>query len=201
MSDERTVRVIGPRDPHDPEAINTTSTSPTWSRGLSPFYLGPVDLYDGYVAQTMENAWQYAKLYEEHACYDGPRVRPAASYWRWALHGWTQERAVRYPMGKGAVPVCSWWDGQALDYISARKRIYLPLYRDAVRTTAAFKRLQQLYAQHGRVTLWDFDGYDHLRLGLSLRAVLNNPQRKMGHAFVLAMLLIYGPRFHRSDLR
>lgn len=29
---------------------------------LSPFFLGPVSLYDGHVAKNVENAWQYAKV-------------------------------------------------------------------------------------------------------------------------------------------
>ncbi len=33
------------------------------------------------------------------------------------------------------------------------------------------------------------DGYDYHKLGMSLEDVLNNPKRKMGHAFVIAMIL------------
>lgn len=39
------------------------------------------------------------------------------------------------------------------------------------------------------LVLWDFDGYDHQALGISLAEVIEDPRRKMGHAFVLAMLL------------
>jgi len=35
--------------------------------------------------------------------------------------------------------------------------------------------------------LWDFDGYDYRHT--TLYEVLNNPKKKMGHAFVLAALL------------
>ena len=33
------------------------------NRGLSPFYLGPVECYDGLISQTFERAWQCAKVY------------------------------------------------------------------------------------------------------------------------------------------
>lgn len=36
-----TVRVIGPKNPYEMGSIDTTSQSRTWSRGLSPFYVGP----------------------------------------------------------------------------------------------------------------------------------------------------------------
>ena len=32
-------------------------------RGLSPFYLGPVECYDGLVSQTFERAWQCSKVF------------------------------------------------------------------------------------------------------------------------------------------
>lgn len=92
-------------------------------------------------------------------------------------------------MGKGATPLYSLWGGEKLGYLEARKRIYFPLYAKAVVETPAFGTLLDLYRREGSVTLWDFDGYDHLALGLSLKEVVNNPHRKMGHAFVLAHLL------------
>lgn len=45
------------------------------------------------------------------------------------------------------------------------------------------------------------DGYDHDNLGMSLTEVLNNPQRKMGHAFVLKMLLTKDAALKHLHLR
>jgi len=160
-----------------------------WSRGLSPFYLGPVDLYPGAgipQARNVENAWQYAKVYADHLDDQG---NPSDGYFEWARDGWRNGRAVRYPMGKGAIPEYSWWDGEKLSYIEARKKIYVPLYTRAVLQTQAFQKLKRLHEQQKTIWLWDFDGYDHVELGLTLKEVLNDPTRKMGHAFVLAMIL------------
>jgi hypothetical protein len=49
--------------------------------------------------------------------------------------------------------------------------------------------MQEHYAEYGEVAFWDFDGYDHVSLGMSLADVLHCEERKMGHAFVLAMML------------
>ena len=46
-----------------------------------------------------------------------------------------------------------------------------------------------LLAQCREVHLWDFDGYDYVAKRMSLNDVINEPKKKMGHAFVLAMLL------------
>ncbi len=166
--------------------INTCSRSNSWTQGLSPFILGPVDLYDGIVAQNVENAWQFAKVYAKHVDDNGD---PTEAYWEWAEAGWSDTRAHRYPMGKGAKPLYSYWDGKKLGYVEARKVIYAPLYSRAVEQSDAYQNLKQMHEQDLPLWLKDFDGYDYRKLGMTLNDVLNCETRKMGHAFVLAMML------------
>jgi len=151
-------------------------------RALSPMLLGPVPLYAGMWSRTMENAWQFAKFYQLH--------RETVNYWSWARAGWDNPRAIRYPMGKGSVPLYSLWAGDELGYIEARRRIYAPVYAQAVRfgPLNLFLRLRQL-ARQADVVLIDFDAYDHRALGYSWDDVMNDPDRKMGHGFVLAMMI------------
>jgi len=99
-------------------------------------------------------------------------------------------RGVRYPMGKGRKPLYSLLGNEHLGYVEARKRIYFPPYRDAVRQSPAWTRLKEIFAQQGSIVLWDFDGYN--RRDQSLHQVLNTPNRICGHAMVLAMTLAYG---------
>lgn len=181
------IRVRGPKDSKGRYEINTTSSSDNWSKGLSPFFLGPCKLYNGYTATNVENAWQYSKVYPEHVDAKGD---PTAEYFKWAEAGWSRIRADRYPMGKGNIPLYSYWDGKKLDYIEARKKIYVPLYKKAVAQTYAYLLLVDFYKKNKTVSLFDYDGYDNTRVGLSFEDVLNNPTRKMGHAFVLAMMLL-----------
>jgi len=190
--------------------VDTTSRATNWSRGLSPFILGPCKLWGGHVSRTMENAWQYSKVYAEHTRLVAPRIDARTSEWAqnfqptfevreswlvWAQAGWANVRAVRYPMGKGGpTPLFSYWDGMRFGYLEARQRIYLPLYWAAVYKTVAFSSLvdaARAAAVAGRdLVLRDFDGYDWRAAGLpSLDAVITNPARKMGHAFVLALML------------
>ncbi len=182
------IYVTGPHYPVPETAItiNTTSHSKNWSSGLSPFFCGPVDLYNGYVSKNVENAWQYSKVYEYYAEDD---KEPGERYFKWAKDGWDSVRAVRYPMGKGAKPMYSYWDGKKLGYIDARKEIYIPLYAKAVQKTSAFQQLKKMSEEPGDLYLWDFDGYNHRVLGYSFQQVINDPIKTMGHAFVIAMLL------------
>jgi hypothetical protein len=153
-------------------------------RPLSPMLLGPVPLYSGRWSQTMENAWQFAKLYPAHSS-------NMDQYWPWAQAGWDDTYAHRYPMGKGARSLCSLWAGDRLDYVAARQRIYIPLYAQAVRfhALAMLAALRIEHAQYGSIVLRDFDAYDHRALGYSWSDVISDPDRKMGHGFVLAMML------------
>jgi hypothetical protein len=188
MSDDPLVRVISYRDPvpEGYEEIVTTSRSQNWTKGLSPFVAAPVDLYDGHVAQNVENGWQFSKVYLEHVGEDG---EPNDLYWEWATEGWADSYAHRYPMGKGAKPEFSWWDGERLTYTEARKKIYTRIYSQALRDTYAFRRLTKMVLGGTKVALRDFDGYDHKAKGLTYNEVFNSPDKKMGHAFVLALML------------
>jgi hypothetical protein len=187
------IYVLGPKDRkkikqlQGIEVVMTTSNSDAvWSKGLSPFFLGPVNLYGGHIAKNVENGWQYSKVYKEHVDENG---EPSQAYFNWAKLGWRDIRAHRYPMGKGAIPEYSYWDGQKLGYVDARKKIYAPLYIRAVAKSRALKILIEKHKRCTDICLWDFDAYDHRALGMDYRDVLNDSTRKMGHAFILAMLL------------
>jgi hypothetical protein len=183
--------VVGPRGkaPEGFSVIDTTSRG-GWAAELSPFNLGPCALYGDHIAQNMEAGWQFAKLYREFADDHG---QPLPSYWQWAQSGWAcsdwpNKMDLRYPVGKGRKPLCTLWQGEHLAYVEARKFVYAPLYRDAVRQTDGYATLKLRYDKGERLALWDFDAYPEADLG----RVLHDSHRKMGHAFVLAMMLTLG---------
>ena len=172
---------------HNPDEVMRT--------GLSPFFLGRdtgIECYDGLRAWNMENAWQYSKVYAQHTDSSG---NPTSEYFKWRDRGWSKKTADRYPMGRGAKPLYSLWkvdrEFKHLGYIEARKQIYLPLYASLVVKTEAFARLKAKHEAGVNLVLLDFDGYNNFktRPKLTWQEVLHNEHRKMGHAFVLAMLL------------
>lgn len=199
------ITIYGPRELRSmagPDAkpgvfVSTVVNKGDWRTGLSPFCLGPVPLYDGTTARLFENAWQYAKVYHRHLDAAG---NPLPDYFAWARSGWNDPKPQRFPMGKRAKPAYSWWAGEKLGYVAARRAIYFPLYRDLVAKTEAFARLQAVLAEGKDLILFDYDGYDHDRLGMSLGQVLDCETRKMGHAFVLKAMLIHGPGIRPQDL-
>lgn len=177
--------------------VNTTSHATDEYQALSPFKLGPCNLYDGYISKNVENGWQYSKVYPGFV--DENNV-PTDSYWEWAQRGWNDSWAHRYPMGKGAKPLFSWWRDEPLGYIQARKSIYVPLYARAVVQTHAFQELKALHECGQDVALLDFDGYNYIDMRYSLSDVLNNAHKTMGHAFIVAMLLLEDPALEECEI-
>jgi len=184
-------------------AVNATSRSKEpWSVALSPFFLGPCDLYNKKTALNLENAWQYAKVYPSQA--KTPQTDaslppekqppPGDAYFAWAETGWKNSKPQRFPMGRGAIPMYSYWDGRQLGYIEARHQIYCKLYAALVEKTDAYQRLKNLYEKakkEGKVlTIFDFDGHNSLeQFNGDYEKIFYNHKMKMGHGFVLAMML------------
>jgi hypothetical protein len=175
--------------------INVTSHSTDFGRSLSPFFLGPVTLPNGQTSKNVENAWQFSKVFPEHV--KNNKVTPA--YWDWAKKGWADTYAHRRPMGRGKLPLFALGkdENDRLGYIAGRKKLYFPLYQQAVTKVPAFEKLQALAAetqQKGQtLVLIDFDAYDHTIEKMSFEEVINYPKKLMGHGFVLAMLLSMDP--------
>lgn len=183
--------------------IDCTSGNPdeVMRNGLSPFFLGPVETYDGLKAERFERAWQCSKVFAGFADSSGNPL-PEWFAWRdrmWADASNADHMAIRFPAGRENAnankTLYSYWkdDGEfkRLGYIDARKHIYLPVYAKAVVKTEAYRRLCALRDEGKNLLLFDFDGYNrHLpRYNFSYNDVLHCPILKMGHGFVLAMLL------------
>ena len=185
--------------------INCTTSQEDWGkrRDLTPFCLGPCHLYGDHVSQTVENAWQFSKVYDEHIGEDG---LPTADYFEWAKKGWSSMNTERHPMGKETKAKFHWWDGRKLTRVEARKAIYVPLYVEQVTRfgNRTFEGLTKLWAlmtgsKSGAIYLMDYDAYDYSHM--TLTDVLNNEAKSMGHGFVIAMLLLNDPALKQCQLR
>lgn len=174
------------KNPYNGVEVDTTSNSGKY-RDLSPFVFGPIKTYLPHTwALNFENLWQFSKVYPEHTYPDGTIKE---EWYEWRRRGWRDTRAHRYPMGKGRKPLFALWNGERLGYIEARKKIYAPIYAEYVARTQSYKLLEAVYFSRENLILRDYDGYDYVAMDRTLKEVINDPARKMGHAFVLAMLL------------
>ncbi len=187
MQTQGKIRVFHKRAkvPADAIVVDVTSRSKEpWSRKFSPFYLGPVDVqpYDQtYKSETMENAWQFTKVF--------PGYEDKDKHIEWAKKGFSSHKAIRYPMGRGKAPLHAVWKNNTLGYLEARRQIYCPIYAQCVEKYASdsLENLRKLYSEGKFIALIDFDGYAKYD---NLKDVLNDPKKRMGHAFVLAMMVL-----------
>jgi hypothetical protein len=169
--------------------VNTTTKSKNWSQYLSPMHVGII-FSDNGIALNMENFWQYAKVYKNQV---DENNNPTQEYFNWKNCGYNKKWADRYPAGKGAIPLYTLYCGEKLGYIEARKRLYTTYYADAVQKTDSFKKLKEIWIDclmnNKDLILQDFDAYNHRVLKYTWENILNDEERKMGHAFVLAKVL------------
>jgi len=172
-------------------AINITTSGVGLGREFSPMLLGPVSIYQGKdvppkIAKNVENGWQYSKVYAHH----DDNGKPNAEWYEWRDEGFSNKWACRYPMGRGAIPLYS-WIGKPIDYIEARKTIYVPSYKMAVhKLDELFNNFLYFVDSEELVTLLDYDVYPGDTADeLTFQEILNNPKVKMGHAYVLADML------------
>jgi hypothetical protein len=173
--------------PDNAIVFNVTSRATVWTKGFSPFNLGPISLYDDYWAYNLENAYQFSGCYAEYMDYDG---NPNNSYYDWAKKGWLTNKAIKYPLGVWSKPIYYWWNHKKLSRFEAQNQIFLPLYKKAIEKTSIYKRLKEIYENSKQdIILLDFEGYDHRFLDLNWDQVMNNPDVPIGQGFVLAMML------------
>lgn len=168
------------------DVINVTSRSKDIYRSLSPFILGPVTLCDGRVSENVENAWQYSKVYSKQVDEKGD----PNWIWRvWSNRGMRMDRAVRYPKGKGSVPLYSYFCGEKLDIVEARKKIYIPLYEKCAINTEAYDILKSRIEKGDKIAIKDFDVYRHDLQNKSFEDLIYDVNKPLGHGFVLYNML------------
>lgn len=171
--------------------INVTSRSTTWSRGLSPFIIKGGNTWTDDFAENVENLWQFTKVYE---CHVDSNNEPNEDFFIWMKRGWKSKVGIRYPMGKGAIPLYSYWNGKKYGYLDAKEKLYVKMYYRSVKTTDAYKHLEELYKECLKtktiLVLRDFDAYNHINLKLTPYEVMRHPTKKFGHGFVLMFMLM-----------
>lgn len=189
------VYVLNKWEPCPYDGLEFDTTSKGDFKDLSPFYLH----LPGFPNVLIENLWQFSKVYPRYAkLKEGGQFNnpfdydPTDEYFRWRNRGWLSNRAHRHPLGKGAKPLYSFVDfgKRKLGYVEARKKIYIPAYAAAVQEqSTTFSKIEKAFESGNNIILRDFDGYDYIKMGLSVPDLIHNTKRPLGHSFVIMALL------------
>lgn len=143
--------------------------------------LGPYCLQNEH-GHIMENIWQFSKVYatvpdvvQRYSRWDSTIIwqHPAErhvdekdqltpEYWRWRQKGLDCPYPVRYPVGLGHRHNCLYAfrtdPNEKLDYVQARKEIYLPEYDRLVRSQRQFEQLRKKLAAGHNLLILEVDG-------------------------------------------
>jgi hypothetical protein len=212
---------------YEPIVVMTYSHEKKWAP-LSPYYLRDPN------GCIMENVWQFSKVYTNIPEMPGRNHRGPVhwrygaethyvngtllpSYWIWRKRGFAYNAAVRYPVGfnhrtKCLFSILNESDQTPMDYITARKKIYAPLYCAAAKQQPEFFQLKQKWETGGNLLILEVDGPHQESLphyqktyGTSnifiennamiatqetLAIMLNDPKHPFGHGYCLAMALL-----------
>ena len=196
----------------DYDRINVTSGAKDKqaAHDLSPFFLGPIVTPDGIESLNLENLWQYSKVYplifnEELDVVRGVDKNndPTPDFFEWRKRFLKSVKADRHPSlpksitGKDCLYSVYYnkeekkWE--KLDYISARKKIYIPEYAKLVASTVTYKNLKERVDKGDKIALVDYDAWNYYGKDMDskvvMKDVVNNPSIKLGHGFVIKMLL------------
>jgi hypothetical protein len=197
--------------------------------------LGPYILKDD-KNRIMENIWQFSKVYEKipksiqkYSRYD-PKViwsRDAEThvindeiqpeYWAWRKAGMNNRYAVRYPVGYNYMHNCLYALAEddpttKLNYVDARKKIYIPTYCTLVKEEPEFLFLKQRLKSGTNLLIIEVDGPHSESLDYymdkyevnndfieqdtmlvtrgNITVMLNDDRHAFGHGYCLAMALL-----------
>jgi hypothetical protein len=167
-------------------------------------------------AVNVEVAWQYSKVYS-HIKQDkelidvskrfisrtaSGKIYPTDEWFRWRDEAYTNpcfahthsqfeanKNQVRRGFPGGSVIAFWYWNGRILNYVEARQQIYAKLYSKFVIKTPGFKQLRDVMEKGDDLFIYDRDGYDWLRLGMT-PAECVRAKHSFGHGMVTAFLLL-----------
>ena len=148
---------------------------------LSPFQLKTKDNI------IIENKWQFMKVYkkvpettqyysrfnkiviwqyhEEEHVDDDDNILP--EYYDWQKAGFNCKWACRYPVSYYHRTKCLYmlYNGEKLDYIQSRKKVYLPLYLSSVVLKKEWKQLKERLYNGENLLILECDGPHQESLG------------------------------------
>eukprot|EP01083_Nonionella_stella_P165339 549780_1 len=137
-------------------------------------------------------------------------------YWKWRDTGMKHQKAVRFPVGRANRFECLYsvvdrGNPQPVNYIEARKKIYIPQYTAALIQCDKFKQLKRMYEDGQYLLISEFDGplyqdYDYYQdkygkmdivlegnvmipTKENLKILLNDTKHPFGHGYCIAMAL------------
>lgn len=168
---------------------------------LSPMVLGPVyDESNELYANNIEDGWQCSKVFSSQVgkCDVDSSDEWIKNWSEYSKRGRFSSEARRHrSASRSDTCLFSYYMGEKLTYVQARKRMYCKWYAKLVRETKAYKDLEARHLAGKNLLLVEYDGLDRnnneQNVDLTeeyLRTIINDPKQIFGHGLVLATVLL-----------
>ena len=139
--------------------------------------------YNGY--WNFESYWQSGKVFENIP------IETTKKWWREL-----KEPKRRYPKSKGKKVLYALFDDndEKMDYVTSRKKVYVPQYYDLIKDKDIIEEYKQILMTGKNIIIYDFDGPRHINgnvLCLELTNDLlidkiNDTRHPFGHGYIVA---------------
>jgi hypothetical protein len=170
-----------------------------FAKEFSPMKLGPVTDENGLTALIFENYWQFSKMWPKADHFKSDTgCEPTSKWYAFREKGFKLNKGKRRPLPVKTYgyPTCSIYNDKVYDYISSRKEIYVPIYRDLIKDLPVMDELRKLLASGQNIMIIDGDGppKDQYPNGMEINQsnwdqMINDPKYPFGHGYVVAGLL------------
>lgn len=186
-----------------------------------------------------ENLWQFSKIYKKvprsiqrYSRYDKTVIwdhpaeihmdeddNPTDDYWKWRQKGFDCKYAIRYPVGMyhRSNCICSLHEYKEhhyneLDYIEARKEIYLKEYHKCIKDLPRYDDLKKMLEEKKNLLIIEVDGPHQESMGYykekydvkddfivndtilvtkeNMKIMINDEKHPFGHGYCLALSLL-----------
>ena len=192
----KNMRGIRANPPNETPLYKLDVTSAQSKKSQSRLDFSPMteieDRYNGFYC--FENFWQGGKIYEKFNSktnnYEPVDHQQSQTYWKQL-----NQAKRKYP-GNNRVISADYGFGN-VDYISARKQVYVPKYYELIQDKISFWK-DKIGMDKNTVVVYDFDGPRNeegipecqlVSLDL-LKKKINEPQHPFGHGYIVAAALL-----------
>jgi hypothetical protein len=174
--------------PENAIKVNVTSAQSKLSKNRRDFSPMTFNEYEGY--PNFEAYWQSGKVFE------GISSETIKNFWKKITPQTGAKR--RYPNSKGKKVLYSEFDGEKMDYITSRKKIYVPRYYKLIKNTEMAVYWKDQVKQGKNIVIYDFDGprlsnddVTCLEVTIDLlKEKINYGKHPFGHGYIIAGYLL-----------
>lgn len=194
-------------------------TSGGFHADLSPMVLGPVFIDGELFAHNIEDGWQGCKVWSFHmrghfdagspslwtddpssALHTYEEMKWLPEWLKWSKYVRLSGEGKRHRNKSKSnsvnpnVPLGSFYKGQMLGYVEARKQMYIPWYAELILLTDSFQYLKKRFDAGTSLVLLDPDGQPRderwqVQDQFALQRRVDDISLIFGHGFVLACVL------------